>query len=156
MSCHDHNGYWYNHLGGYHELFKFGVSTIVSAGLGEAIQDLGLFGYDLDEGLVIEQEIQMSKSRFGHTFTTHGEDMTDFLMQRANGSGMAQGQFLDNQAAAKFIETNLDKIKNGAVSLPIPKNFPARMINADGTFGVPTHIRLVPGGKGVKTAYPEY
>ncbi|HUC83311.1 MAG TPA: RHS repeat-associated core domain-containing protein [Flavisolibacter sp.] len=100
--------------------------------------------------------IQLTKKKFGHTFTTHGEEMTDFLTHRAKGSGQAQGQFLDNQAAAKFIEDNLDKLKNGAISLPIPDGFPARMIKPDGTFGVPTTIKLVPGGKGVKTAYPEF
>ncbi|MGV3598692.1 MAG: hypothetical protein ACO1PI_12565 [Bacteroidota bacterium] len=68
---------------------------------------------------------------------------------------MNQGQFLDNQKAARFILDNLDKVKNGAVSLPLPKGFPARVIKPDGTFATPTKIRLVPGGKGVKTAYPE-
>lgn len=70
-------------------------------------------------------------------------------------SNQAQGQFLDDQAAAQFIQVNLDKTKNGAVSLPVPKDFPARIINPDGTYTTPSSIRLVPGGKGVKTAYPE-
>lgn len=38
--------------------------------------------------------------------------------------------------------------------IPIPKGFPARVIMPDGTFKTETHIRLVPGGGGVKTAYP--
>ena len=105
--------------------------------------------------VVTKGTIQLSKARFGHTFTRHGEDATEFLINRARGSGQAQGQFLDNQAAARFIQDNLDKIGNGAVSLPLPKNFPARIINPDGTFSVPSTIRLVPGGKGVKTAFPE-
>ncbi len=82
--------------------------------------------------------------------------MTNFLINRAKGSGMAQGQFLDDQVAAKFIMDNLDKLNNGAIPLPIPKNFPARMILPDGSYGIPSKIRLVPGGKGVKTAYPEF
>jgi len=81
--------------------------------------------------------------------------MTDFLTNRASGSGVAQGQFLDNQAAASFINDNLDQLSNGAVSIPMPEGFPARIINPDGTFSTPTHIRLVPSGAGVKTAYPE-
>ena len=67
---------------------------------------------------------------------------------------MAQGQFLDNQKAAQFIMDNIGKTANGAVNLPLPKGFPARVINPDGAFSPATHIRLVPGGGGVKTAYP--
>jgi len=98
--------------------------------------------------------IQLTKARFGHTFTTHGDEMTNFLINRAKGSGMAQGQFLNNQKAAKFILDNVSKTANGAVNIPIPKGFPARVIMPDGTFKAATHIRLVPGGKGVKTSYP--
>lgn len=98
--------------------------------------------------------IQLTKARFGHTFAKHGEDATTFLMNRAKGSGMAQGQFLDNQKAAQFILDNVGKTANGAVNIALPKGFPARVIMPDGTFKNATHIRLVPGGKGVKTAYP--
>lgn len=101
-----------------------------------------------------EASIQLSKSRFGHTFINHGEEATNFLTNRAKGSGMAQGQFLDNQKAAQFIIDNLDKTTKGAVSIPIPKNFPARVIMPDGSFKAASHIRLVPSGSGVKTAYP--
>jgi len=65
-----------------------------------------------------------------------------------------QGQFLDDQAAANFIQKNLSKTANGVVDIPIPRNFPARVIFPDGSIGAPTHIRLVPGGNGVKTAFP--
>ncbi|ROQ28725.1 hypothetical protein [Gallaecimonas pentaromativorans] len=78
--------------------------------------------------------IILSKSKFGHTFTSHGEDATEFLMKRAAGSGKPMGQFLDNQAAAKLIQDNLVKLKNGPMSVPSPKGFPARMIMPDGTF----------------------
>ncbi|WP_353097490.1 hypothetical protein [Empedobacter brevis] len=100
------------------------------------------------------KSIQLTKSVFGHTFTTHGEEMTEFLVKRAIGSGSNQGQFLNNQKAAKFIMKNLSKLSNGAQNVPIPKNLPARVIMPDGSFKSATHIRLVPGGKGVKTAYP--
>ena len=96
--------------------------------------------------------IQISKARFGHTFTTHGQDATEFLTKRAAGSGMPQGQFLDDQVAARFIQDNLGKLGNGPVSLPVPQGFPARVIMPDGSFVSPNTIRLVPGGKGVKTA----
>nr|WP_213487464.1 DUF6443 domain-containing protein [Mucilaginibacter sp. Bleaf8] len=106
-------------------------------------------------GNALAEEIPLTKKAFGHTFETHGEGMTHQLTRRASGSNMAQGQFLDNQAAAGFINENLGATKNGAVSIPMPEGFPARVINPDGTYSTPTHIRLVPSGNGVKTAYPE-
>lgn len=101
------------------------------------------------------QTIPLSRSRFGHTFETHGQDATEFLTNRARAMGQPNGQFLDNQAAARFIQENLDKTKGGPVSLPISQDFPARIINPDGSFSPAQTIRLVPGGKGVKTAFPE-
>lgn len=62
---------------------------------------------------------------------------------------------MDDQVAAKFINVNLDKLKNGAITLPLPRNIPARVVMPDGSVRVPSQIRLVPGGKGVKTVYPE-
>ena len=67
---------------------------------------------------------------------------------------MAQGQFLDNQKAAQFILDNVSKLANGAINIPIPNGLPARVIMPDGTFKAATHIRLIPSGGGVKTAYP--
>ena len=101
------------------------------------------------------QAIPLSRSRFGHTFEKHGQDATEFLTNRARAMGAPNGQFLDNQAAARFIRENLGKTKGGPVSLPMPKDFPARIINPDGSFSPARTIRLIPGGKGVKTAYPE-
>jgi len=100
------------------------------------------------------EPMALSKSKFGHTFTTYGQEQTEFLTKRAAGSGMPQGQFLDDQKAARFIQGNLDQVRNGAASLSIPDNVPARVIMPDGSFAKPNFIRLVPGGNGVKTAYP--
>ncbi len=99
--------------------------------------------------------MHLSKAVFGHTFTKHGQDATEFLMSRAKGSGKPQGQFLDDQAAARLIQDNLNKLGNGPISIPVPEGFRARIVNPDGSFSFPRSIRLVPGGKGVKTAYPE-
>ncbi len=101
------------------------------------------------------QTIPLSRSRFGHTFEAHGQDVTEFLTNRARAMGQPNGQFLDNQAAARFIQENLNKTKGGPVSIPIPQDFPARIINPDGSFSPAQTVRLVPGGKGVKTAFPE-
>lgn len=59
-------------------------------------------------GKIAEGVIELTKKSFGHTFSTHGDEMTEFLIKRAAGSGKAQRQFLDNQMAAKFINDNLD------------------------------------------------
>ncbi len=59
-----------------------------------------------------------------------------------------------NQKAAKFILENLNETKNGTIDIKIPKNFPARVINPDGSFMKATHVRIVPSKNGVKTAYP--
>lgn len=62
--------------------------------------------------------------------------------------------FRQSFQAAQFILDNVDKTTNGAVNIPIPKDFPTRVIMPDGTFRAATHIRLIPSGGGVKTAYP--
>jgi RHS repeat-associated protein len=141
--------------GGVGALIREAGKEVLSEATG-GISDLKDIGKGLKSAFRASKEaIQLSKARFGHTFTTHGQDATEFLINRAKGSGQPQGQFLDNQAAARFIQENLDKTKKGAVSIPVPKDFPARIINPDGTFTTPSSIRLVPGGKGVKSAYPE-
>lgn len=99
--------------------------------------------------------IAITRAAFGHTFDTHGQSQTEFLTMRAAGSGMPTGQFLDDQAAARLIQENLGNLSNGAISVPIPPGFPARVIMPDGTHVPAVSIRIVPSGSGVKTAYPE-
>lgn len=101
-----------------------------------------------------KESIQLTKARFGHSFVKHGEDATTFLINRAKGSGQVQGQFLNNQKAAQFILDNVGKTVRGAINVLIPKGFPVRVIMPNDTFRTATHIRLVLGGNGVKTAYP--
>jgi hypothetical protein len=100
--------------------------------------------------------VPLYKSTFGHTFVEHGQSVPlNYLMKRASGGNAPVGQFLNDQAAAKFIKANLNKVQNGAVTLPLPSNIPARVVMPDGSIRVPSQIRMVPGGNGVKTAYPE-
>jgi len=105
--------------------------------------------------VVARRETISLESGFGHTFRDHGEGATVFLTKRAAGANKAMGQFTDNQAAAHLIRENLHKLKNGAQSIPIPSDFPARIILPDGSFVPATSVRMVPSGNGVKTAYPE-
>ncbi|HGG64346.1 MAG TPA: hypothetical protein ENK34_07185 [Rhodobacteraceae bacterium] len=100
--------------------------------------------------------VAISKRKFNHIFTNHGQDATNFILHRAAGSGKPMGQFLDDQAAARFIIANLDKLHNGAKKLPIPDGFPARIVYPDGTFGPARSITLVPSRHGVTTAYPNW
>lgn len=132
------------------------VADVMSFGMGGFVIKGGVKALIKASSKEIAEQgiVQFSKKVFGHTFTTHGDDMTEFLINRAKGSKSPQGQFLDNQKAADFIRENLSKTTQGAIDIPIPKDFPARVIMPDGSFKAATHIKLVPGGKGVKTAYP--
>lgn len=135
---------------------EIGLAVLTSKGIDKAAKTLksSKFLKGTAKGWFGRKAVQLTKSTFGHTFTTHGDKMTKFLLNRARGSNMPQGQFLNNQKAAGFILRNIDKVKNGSVNIPMPKDFPARVIMPDGSFATPTHIRLIPGGNGVKTAYP--
>ncbi|MBL8442269.1 MAG: RHS repeat-associated core domain-containing protein, partial [Betaproteobacteria bacterium] len=119
--------------------------------------DVGLIGAAgiLSRAGAVKGVIPLTKARFGHTFSTHGQDATEFLTRRAAGSGKPMGQFLDDQAAARLIQDNLGNLKNGAISVPVPQGFPARVIMPDGSIAPASTIRLVPSESGVKTAYPE-
>jgi len=44
-------------------------------------------------------------------------------MKRAVGSGKPMGQFLEDQAAARLIQDNLGKLKNGLFLCRLPKDF---------------------------------
>lgn len=98
--------------------------------------------------------VLLSGKRFGHAFKTHGEGRDQFSTKTRSGIRNATGQFLDNQAAANFIIGNSANLKKGPINIPMPEGFPARIVNPDGTFSTPTHIRMIPSGKGVWTAYP--
>ena len=95
----------------------------------------------------------MKGKRIGHTYSKHGSHNTDELLQQAKGSNSPQGQWIDDVAAEEYIFNNLDKLKNGAKTIELPKGL-GRVVNPDGTFTPATHVRLVPSGSGVKTAYP--
>ena len=96
----------------------------------------------------------MKGKRIGHTFSLHGSHNTHQLIMRAKGSGLPQGQWLDDAVAEKFIAERLDQLKNGAKTFKLPDGL-GRIIYPDGTFKPATEVRLVPSKSGVKTAYPE-
>jgi hypothetical protein len=96
-----------------------------------------------------------SVKTFGHTFTTHGQGSknTKNLAGRAAGTGEAQGQWLDNQKAAQFLQDLRPSI-NGPTIVEIPPDL-GQVILPDGSIIPATHAQVVPTPiGGYKTAYP--
>ncbi|HIB66156.1 MAG TPA: RHS repeat-associated core domain-containing protein [Phycisphaerales bacterium] len=103
--------------------------------------------------------INTNASRFGHTFTRHGQNSLRFIMMRfadPKFSENEQGQFLDDQAAAAFILANWPHNKRKAYSVPISAGVPARIVLRDGSFDVATHVLIKPRprGNGISSAFP--
>jgi len=92
--------------------------------------------------------------RFGHT-SKHGQDRTQRLMDRARG-GQEQGQWIDNKAAARFIDNIHGPFRpNLPNHFPLPPNFPARVITPQGNFVKATRARYIwSGRKGTVSVFP--
>jgi hypothetical protein len=93
-----------------------------------------------------------SVSQFGHTFSTHGEGSrnTRNLLGRAGGTGQSQGQWLNNQQAAEF----LDSVKvDGPALIKLPDGL-GQVIGPDGSITSATWARVVPSASGIRTAFP--
>ena len=93
----------------------------------------------------------------GHTFKKHGSHNTIQLKNLAKNGKNHEGQWLNDIAAEDFIFRHLNQLSNGVRDIPIPassQNIGRVFRNGDGAVFAPTHIRLVPSGSGVKTAYP--
>lgn len=145
----------YNTLGTRQEAAS--IRDLVGAAITGSLQAAGVVGMSIGGKKPGESTgpIALTRAKFGHTFDTHGQGQTEFLTKRAAGSGTPTGQFLDDQAAARLIQENLSNLSNGAISIPLPSGFPARVIMPDGTYAPASSVRIVPGRGGVKTAYPE-
>lgn len=94
-----------------------------------------------------------STPTYGHTFSEHGAQNTKGLVGEAGGTGRAQGQWLNNDAAAKFLAEQRPKL-NGPASVRIPRGL-GRVVNPDGSFSPASRATLVPSANGgFRTAYP--
>ncbi|MEO3777467.1 RHS repeat-associated core domain-containing protein [Micromonospora sp. B11E3] len=96
-----------------------------------------------------------SRPTFGHTFSQHGAGAknTKSLMDRARSTGQAQGQWLDNDAAAAFLR-GAHLSDAGPRGVVIPEGL-GQVIMPDGSIVPATRAILVPSGNGLyKTAYP--
>jgi hypothetical protein len=127
-------------------VFRSAVSNKNAGGSSETSGPKTTAGPYIPEGPMVGK-------RIGHTFNKHGSHNTEQLLKQAKGSGMPQGQWIDDVAAEKFIAERLDQIKNGAKTFELPPGM-GRVVNPDGTFTQATHARLVPSNTGVKTAFP--
>ena len=86
-------------------------------------------------------------------FPEHGAQNTKGLFGEAGGTRRAQGQWLNNDAAAKFLAEQRPKI-NGPASVNIPEGL-GRVVNPDGSFSPASRATLVPSANGgFRTAYP--
>ncbi|WP_229685000.1 polymorphic toxin-type HINT domain-containing protein, partial [Deinococcus roseus] len=94
-----------------------------------------------------------STPQFGHTFSTHGAGTknTKSLIDRARGTGNDQGQWLDNEAASKYLG-GLGEIKE-VITVEIPRGL-GQVIKPNGEIVTATHALIVPSKTGIKTAYP--
>jgi hypothetical protein len=100
--------------------------------------------------------IWKSVKTFGHTFNRHGAGAknTKNLAGRAAGTGDNQGQWKDNEAAAKFLEQQRPTL-TGPKIVDLPPGVQGQVIKPDGTIVPATRAQLVPNESGGYTsAYP--
>jgi hypothetical protein len=96
-----------------------------------------------------------SEPTYGHSFSRHGEGpkVTNSLRGRAAGTGQAQGQWLDNEAAAQIMQANRQGM-NWARDVDIPPGL-GQVIMPDGTIVPVTRARIVPSQNGgIGTSFP--
>jgi RHS repeat-associated protein len=99
-----------------------------------------------------------SVKTFGHTFNEHGAGANNLqsLLDRARGTGMPQGQWLDNQAAADFLRTALgDNAEDfGPFGVKLPEGL-GQVIMPDGRIVPAPYAYVIPSRGGIiRTAYP--
>jgi hypothetical protein len=97
-----------------------------------------------------------SRATFGHSFARHGDGPKNLrgLTGRAASTRQAQGQWLDNGAAADFLRGQYDPANMEPRIVDIPDGL-GRVVNPDGSQVPATRAWLVPNPSGgYRTAYP--
>jgi len=92
---------------------------------------------------------------FGHTFLRHGAGarLLRGLMDRARSTGLPQGQWLDNPAAAKFLQNIAGELQ-GPASMRIPQGL-GQVILPTGEIVEAAGATMIPNGAGGFTsAFP--
>jgi hypothetical protein len=96
-----------------------------------------------------------SRPTYGHTFTKHGQGKknTRNLMGRAAGERTPQGQWLDDQAAARLLSEARPHLDGPAI-IRLPQGL-GQVILPDGRILPARHALVVPAPNGgIRTAYP--
>jgi hypothetical protein len=102
------------------------------------------------------QQGPMIGKKIGHTFSKHGSHNTKQLLYQSVNGTVPNGQWLDDVAAEDFIARHLDQLGQGTRDIPLPasvRGIGRVFKNGDGQIIEATHIRLVPSGTGVDTAF---
>nr|WP_257454672.1 hypothetical protein [Archangium lipolyticum] len=112
-------------------------------------------GGDPANGGELQWDNWKSQRTFGHTFSRHGHGLknTNNLRGRAAGTGTPQGQWIDNEAAARYLKDVRSGLEGPAV-IPIPEGM-GQVIMPDGSILPVRHALVVPTVRGgIETAYP--
>jgi hypothetical protein len=97
-----------------------------------------------------------SRATFGHSFARHGDGPKSLrgLTGRAARTRQAQGQWLDNAAAADFLRGQYDPANMEPRIVDIPDGL-GRVVNPDGSQVPAIRAWVVPNASGgYRTAYP--
>jgi hypothetical protein len=94
-----------------------------------------------------------SSKNSGHAFAIHGEGAknTVNLRGRASGKGQSQGQWLNNEEAARFLSNALRNTSVATVRIPAGLG---HVIKPDGTIVAASWARVLTSVSGIRTAYP--
>jgi len=100
------------------------------------------------------QGASWQNKKYGHTFSRHGQGQKnqDNLRGRAGGTGQAQGQWLDNEKAANYLDSlgDIDSVSD----FDLPDGL-GQIIKPNGDIVPANSVRVVPSsGGGIKTAFP--
>jgi len=96
-----------------------------------------------------------SQRTFGHTFSRHGQGVknTNNLRGRAGGTRTPQGQWTDNESAARFLKNIRPTLEKPTI-VSIPEGM-GQIIMPDGSILPTRHALVVPTPSGgIQTAYP--
>ncbi|MGW3346310.1 RHS repeat domain-containing protein [Nonomuraea rubra] len=129
--------------------------NMVAAGAGKAAKELGKAIEEAAEAVINLTAVNWkwnSVKTFGHTFSDHGKSVAQ-LADRARKKGKPQGRWIDNEAAAAFLESVWVEGAGSRV-VEIPAGL-GQMVFEDGETRMATRARLVPSKNGLyRTAFP--
>ena len=118
------------------------------------LSTLGGEGEAAEQGASLINWSWKSRPTWGHTFLTHGQGPKVFrsLLGRAGGTGVPQGQWLNNEAAAAFLREFHPL--SGITEVDLPEAL-GQLIHPTGFTTPASRARLVPSDTGLfSSAFP--